>query len=422
MNACECKNYVKQTALACTAMCFQLIACMHFRTANIYLKISGENVGNLFLDVLLDKKPWAVVSFLGRILGVLILGKYAHKYGIFKTMHLVCSAFVALSIALVISLEIVRDGSHEKLQLFYFMRFIYSFLQPSAVILPAIYLLRISPPSSHLAISAAIGIAITFKIIIDHHIGQISSFNIAWFFIPVITTSIAWGMYFLMQETSTSLKYVKKNHPIRLNTKILSIILGAGSSSVAYYNRIFLAPYLKHVHILDPDKIMSKTAYLCLFAILLFPCAKLSKRLGFHKISLLSLAGLFVLTFKSSIFIYSPAIYLFHQIIFAIFSALFVGPLFAILFRMFKPHPMPYQEAFWAVLGFSGCVSLAVLEKQIGLDHGISNLGWCVFNLCIATCFVGILRYGKIMEGSQAFHKRLLEKTRLNQKTRAAAA
>ena len=391
------KNYTTVILLVFFAACLQSVSCISCAEINSFLKISGENIGVLFSPIKICKKHWLIATLLGRVLGVYLFGKHAYKYGFFKTIYLVSVLFVTVHIIFAL-LCLTYSYNYQKPIMFSTLRGIYCVLQSAAIMLPSIFLFRISPFTKHINISALLIITVFSEGFFSHYLGLIIPISLKiWLMLPIITALIAWALYYYVEKISEQPKHIVKAAKLPLKTKIQSAILGSGCATVLYYNSSFFAGYVKNVSILDPDKIFSDLKYFCLCGFLLFPCAKLTERFGFYKIGLISSAGLFVLTIKNGVFTNSAYGYFAHKTLFAFFSSLFIAPLFALLYKFFKPHPTPYQYLVWFAFGMNFCMILAFFEKSISIQTGL-NLGWWVFNISIASCFITILKLGKSID------------------------
>ena len=278
------KFSLKHQVLICLAVTCQFISCLNFYSINNYLKVSEGVFGDQ-----LDGSHWVIFSFFGRLLGVCILGKYAERFGFFKTIQVISGLFVIFA-TLFFLFCFVHHSYHVNFDQFYYFRLYYCFLEPAAIFLPAIYLFKVTSPSRHIILSAVIIFAV--------FLGQLGAYFLkfiqllhptAWAVVPVITTSLSWIIYGYLQNDS------KKNQELNVvsqasiadiplipvRVKIISTLLGGALAAALFYNHTYFSHYISDIALIDSRFNISGVSYYSLFALFFIPGAVLTRRFGF---------------------------------------------------------------------------------------------------------------------------------------------
>lgn len=425
---------------------FLAIVCQFMSGVNFYSLNHYLNLSDVFFGNQLDSRYWVVACFFGRLLGVVIIGKYAERFGFFRSMQVISGFFVSFSVLFALFCLIPDACAID--ERFYFFRLCYCFLQPAALFLPCIYLFENIPASYHLGGGAILVFGVFIGEVGAYGLKFIQTqYPIGWTIIPVLTTLIAWGIYGYLQKTSKTfvknlstkdeieaktqaepgpepqleaeglnlegveikgvgeMKLLTKSMMtyIPLKVKILSFFIGAASATAVFYNHTFLSHYMLDVVVINPQFNFSGISFYVLWAICLIPGIKLTQYFGFLKVACLSLIVMVILTFNPLFFYFPLVMYTVCQILLAIGSAFFMAPLLAGLDELYTPYPSPFQRMFWYVLGFSTCILLAFFEKAFTLRYGFRGLGWCVFNASLGLCLVGLL-----FEGNSGGNKGML--------------
>ena len=394
IQAVEDKRHTKEQILIFLAISCQFITGSNFYSINNYLKISEGVFGNQ-----LDSTQWVVFCFFGRLLGVCILGKYAERFGFFKSMHVVSGLFVTFT-TLFLFFCFMHHSFPVTDERFYLFRLYHCFLEPAALFLPYIYLFNKIPSSNHFITGAYLVFGVFLGKVATYGLKFIQAvYPTGWAVIPVITTLLAWGIYGYLQMTS--LKNLSTDAaiittkpfkiPIPLKVKTLSLLLGAACATAIFYNHTFLSHYMHDIAVIDPRFNISGVLYYSLWVLCLIPGVKLTEYFGFLKVARCSLIGLVILTFNPFFTHCPPVIYPTCQVVFAICSAFFVAPLLAVLHKLYTPYPSTFHRMFWYVFGFGLCILFAFFEKTLAFQQGYSGLGWCVFSASLGLCLLALL-------------------------------
>ena len=396
------KKNLKELVLVFFAVFCHFLTCLNFYSLNNYLKISDT----FFSGNQLNSEYWVVVCFIGRILGVCILGKYAQRFGFFKSMHLISGLFLILDILFAIFC-FSYQYAHEIDERFYFFRLFYCFLQPGALILPSIYLFNRNHNSNHFMISAYLVLAIFIAKFISYRLKSIQLPCLElWISLPIITTFLSLSIYWHLQKFSVHSKNeLSKSQSIPSKVKILSILLGAACATGIFYNHTFLSSFLLNTSIIEPNIIFSRFSYYSLWAFFILPGAKISQRFGFYKTSLISLAILFILSIFPLLSNLTFTLYIAHQLLFAFFSAIFIAPILATLYKLFDPYSDTYHHMLWFVIGFSLCIFIAFFEKDIVFQNSATNIGCYAFSTSLVLCFLVIFKFGPLILSESAHEK-----------------
>ena len=210
---------------------------------------------------------------------------------------------------------------------------------------------------------------------------------------------LAWAIYAYIQKIAIPIKITSiENLVIPANINVLSIFIGAACATCVNYNHIFLSPYLIDISMVKYSSHFLELLYFAVWVIFILVGAKLAEKFGFYKIVLVSLAILFILTFHGLLNNLSSTQYAVHQVLFAIASAIFTAPIFAVLNKLYGHYPNVLHHMLWFTIGYTTCKVFAFLEKKIAIQNGYTSLGWIVFNTTIALCFLAVFKYRALLD------------------------
>lgn len=380
----------KDLALIFFAVVCQIFACMNISFMNKYIEVTRATDA-FFSGNRLDLTGWVILTIFSRIFGAYFIGKYADKAGIFKSILFISKMFALISIMHAVFFA-TQEISNETNRGFYLFRVLYCFLEPAALILPYLYVLESDTHLNHYKISVlflwAMFVAKSFSY---HFIHLPVGFIKLWYLVSLIGTCLSWGIYHYIGKHSELKKVPKqKNFLMPLKVKILTFLFGAAGATGVFYHHYFASYYSLNIKIIDDSADLDSVTYYALCAIFLLPAAKLHEAFGLYRMLKTSLCMLFILginfVFSSS----DPMMYIIQQILFSFSSALYLAPILAILYKIYKDYPSVSAILFWFILGFSMCTLLALFEQQVGLQKGF---GWCVYSASAFLCFIAVSRF-----------------------------
>ena len=371
----------------------QLFASMNISFLNAYLKKTQGYVDVFFASDELLFIYWMLLTVFGRIFGAYFIGKYADKFGFFKSIVFVSKSFVVLSV-LCAAFCLTHELSYEINRGFYLFRFFYCFLEPAALILPSLYLLNLNDTFSHYKFSTLLTAAVFIAKSASYHLMYLPPALMGfWYVLPLISTALSWGIYSNLAKNSTSLiATTQKKSPMPFQLKILSTLFGAACATGVFYHHFFVSYYSVNINIVDANFDLGSVVYYTLCGLFLFPAAKLCEKFGLYKTTRISLGMLFILGMNSILASPTSIMYLVQQLFFSFFSALFIAPML-VLSRLHKKFSSFSDTMFWFMLGFSGCTVLAFYEQQIALQKGFSGISWCVYSASIFLCLIAIYKF-----------------------------
>ncbi len=383
----------KTQRLIFIALTCQLFASINFSFMNLYLKETQGYTDTFFATDQLNFTCWLLLTVFGRILGAYFIGKHADKLGFFKSILFTSQIFIFLSV-LCAAFCLTNELSYELNRGFYFLRFFYSFLEPAALILPGLYLLNLNSNLNHYKISAfLIGAVFIAKAASYHLIYLPPAFMKILCIFPLIATSLSWIIYRHLKNNSSPEKIViSKKSPMPFQIKILCALFGAACSTGLFYHHFFVSYYFLNVNVMDARFDLGGVLYYTLCGLFLFPAAKLCEKFELYKTTCISLGMLFILGLNFVFSVPTPMMYLTQQILFSFFSALFIAPILAVLYRFYNTHRSIYDSMLWFVLGFSVCTMLAFFEQRIAFQKGFSGIGWCVYSASVFLCLIAIYK------------------------------
>lgn len=350
---------------------------------------------------------WFIFSFIGRISGAYLFGKYADKNSFFKVMRLVTLGHIFVAF-LVVTICITEEDFYNKYQGFYLARFFYSSLVHVTVILPAMYLLNKYPESQHILISTSVAL-VTFlgKFLAYIFSCYVSSACIqAWYWIPVVGSSLALGIYTYVEKYSQlSLNKAETNLTYSvpsIRKKTLAALIGAACNAGIYYYYFFLTPYLADIIIVQHYSCMKgQSPFYTAFGLFLLPAAKVCQRFGLFNIIVGSLVGMLILGVSIPFMAVSPLAYTLSQIIFALFLAGLVAPSLAVLHQLFKKTKGMFDAIFWFSLGSATCMLCLGIGSRAGFALKFPLVGMLIFATSIAICLIAVYTYNR----SEKLHK-----------------
>jgi len=384
----------KELSLIFIALIGQLFASMNISFLNTYLKGTQGYADAFFASDDLRFVYWMLLTVFGRIFGAYFIGKYADKFGFFKSMIFVSKSFLVLSVFCALFC-LTHELSYEINRGFYLLRFFYCFLEPAALILPSLYLLNRSSHLNQYKFSALlIGAVFVAKYASYHLIHLPSALMEFWYVFPLIATALSWGIYSYLAKNSAPLTAtIPKSSPMPSQLKILSTLFGAACATGAFYHHFFVSYYSVNINIVDANFDLGSVVYYTLCGLFLFPAAKLCEKFGLYKTARISLGMLFLLGMNSILASPTSTMYAVQQLLFSFFSALFIVPVLVVLHRLYKNFPSFSDTMFWFMLGFSGCTVLAFCEQQLAQQKGFSGIGWCVYSASIFLCLIAIHKF-----------------------------
>ncbi len=367
----------------------QLFASMNISFLNAYLKKTQWYDDLFFASDQLLFYYWMLFTVYGRIFGAYFIGKYADKFGFFKSIVFVSKSFIVVSV-LCAAFCLTHELGYEINLGLYLFRFFYCFLEPAALILPSLYLLNFNDTFSHYKFSMLLIAAVFIAKSASHHLMYLPPALIRfWYILPLISTALSWGIYSNLAKNSTSLTATtQKKSPMPFQLKILSTLFGAACATGVFYHHFFVSYYSVNINIVDARFDLGSVVYYTLCGLFLFPAAKLCEKFGLYNTTRISLGMLFILGINSIFASPTSIMYLVQQVLFSFFSALFIAPMLIVLHRLYKSCLRFSDTMFWFMLGFSGCTVLAFYEQQIALQKRFSGIGWCVYSASIFLCLI----------------------------------
>lgn len=342
---------------------------------------------------------WFTFSFIGRISGAYLFGKYADKNNFFKVMKLITLGHIFVAF-LVVTICIIGEDFHNKYQGFYLARFFYSSLVHVAIILPAMHLLNKYPEPQHILISAYLALAMFlgkfFAYIFSCYVS--SMYMQTWYWIPVIGSSLSLGIYTYVEKYSrpysnkieTSITYSSPS----IRKKALAALIGAACNAGIYYYYFFLTPYLADIIIVKHYScIKGQSPFYTAFGLFLLPIAKICQRFGPFNVMIKSLLGMLILGVSIPFMAIFPSAYIISQITFSLFLAGLVAPSLAVLHQLFKNAKSMFDAVFWFSLGSATCMLCLGVGSRIGFALKFPLLGMAIFATSITMCLVGVYTY-----------------------------
>ncbi len=375
---------------ACAGLCFmKSYATSHAGSCSISLTA----LVNTFMF------GWLTCSFIGRVLGAYIIGKYANKASFFSVIRLITIGHILVTF-LVVTACITGEDFYRTYQGFYLVRFLYSALMPVTIVLPAIYLLSRYPEPQHIQISASIALAtflgkflayILVSYLPDPHMR-------IWYWLPVLASFLSLGIYvyvhkhtpIVVKKTQTIIKY-----PLSLiHKKVLAFVIGAACNVGISYYYSFLTPYLANIVIVkDYGLIWDQPPFYTALGLFLVPAAKVCQKFGSLKIMSISLISLLILGICIPYMNISDTVHIVSQIFFAFFLAGLVAPSLAIVYQLFKNTHNIFNAIFWFSLGSSVSMLFLSVGSRIGFILHFPLAGMWIFAANILMCLVGIFTY-----------------------------
>ncbi len=383
------KTNTKNLVLIFLAVSCQIFACMNISFVNQYIEATGA-IDAFFVGNHLDLTYWMFLTIFARICGAYLIGKYADKAGILRAILFISRMFVLISMLCAVFC-ITQEISYEINRGFYFFRFFYCFLEPAALILPYLYVLQHNSHLNHYKISALfLGAMFVAKSFSYHLIHLPPDLVKIWYVLPPVTTLFSWGIYYYLEKHSVNKILVQKNVSMPLKVKTLTCLFGAACAAGVFYHHFFVSYYLLNIKIIDASADLGSVTYYALCALFLLPAAKLCEKFGLYRTIQTSLCMLFILGINFVLSSPEPTMYVIQQVLFSFFSTLFVAPILAILYKIYKNFPSASDIMFWFIFGFSLCTLLARFEQQISLQKG---LGWCVYSFSALLCFIVVYKF-----------------------------
>jgi hypothetical protein len=372
----------------------QLFASMNMSFLNTYLKGTQGYADVFFASDELRFIYWMLLTIFGRIFGAYFIGKYADKFGFFKSIVFVSKSFVVLSVLCAVFC-LTHEISYEINRGFYLLRFFYCFLEPAALIFPSLYLLNRSSHLNQYKLSTLLLAAVFIAKSASYHLIYLPPALMEfWCVLPLIATALSWGIYSYLAKNSAPLTATtSKKSPMPSQLKILSTLFGAACATGAFYHHFFVSYYSVNINIVDANFDLGSVVYYTLCGLFLFPAAKLCEKFGLYKTTRISLVMLFILGMNAILASPTSTMYFVQQLLFSFFSALFIAPILVVLHRLYKSCLRFSDTMFWFMLGFSGCTVLAFCEQQLAKQKGFSGIGWCVYSASIFLCLIAIHKF-----------------------------
>lgn len=383
------RAHIKELILIFLAVSCQIFACMNISFLNKYIEVVSVS-DSFFIKSHLDLNYWMLVTTFGRVFGAYFVGKYTDKVGLLKSILFISVGFTIVAILCAVFC-ITQESSYGMDQGFYLFRFCYCFLEPAAFILPFLYVLDHSSHLNYYKTSVLFLGAIFIAKSASYHLIHLPSGLIKfWYIFALISTLLAWGIYhYLVKHSGLKKMSISQNKLMPLRVKILIALLGAACATGVFYHHFFESHYSLNIKIIDDSADLGIVPYYALYALFFLPAAQICKKFGLYRTTQFSLCMLFILGINSVFVNLTPTIYVIQQVLFSFFSTLFIVPILATLYQIYKSYSSTLDVMFLFALGFSACSILARFEQEIGLQKGF---GWCTYNISILLCFIMIHR------------------------------
>ena len=358
-------------------------------SASMLMMLSDSNTSFLYY--------WFVIAFIGGVSGAYFFGRYANRNNFFKVMYLNSIVHIFFAV-LIVFVCIIEEDFSNNYQIFYLVRFLYSFLGYILILLPAIYLFEKYKKSQHILISACIVLATLLgkSLAYSFFYYKLTSMY-AWYWLPVTGSFLSLGLYVYMgrylspsvEKTTVVFKYSAAS----IHEKVLGLLIGAACNAGIYYPHFFITPYLRDIAMINNYTIKTQYLFYIAFGVFLLPAVKICQEFGTFKVIRISLSWMLILGISIPFFPFSNTGFTILLIAFSFFLAGFVTPSFAVLYRLFKNTKNMFDIIFWFSLGSIINALCLGVGGRFGFIFNFPLTGMLIFAASILMCLIGIITY-----------------------------
>ncbi len=330
---------------------------------------------------------WVLFVFFAKIMGGYVIGKIAENKGFLGTQKFLIVGYILTTCLFFITYFYASHWSYIR-PVMIILTSLNVFLYPAMVVLPAIYLMKIHPPKTHVKISMLIILASVIGYVLSYQILQYRPFMS----MTIMAGAALFGVIFCLSKNSLDSKKVEhakktqKSLP-KTSEKILATLAGGVCGAGITHNYFFIGPYALNILILDENKF--NLGYLFFYisvSIFLVIASKISDYVDFLKLMFVSLIGVLILLMGFRMFDVSIGQgYILYQVLFSLCFSGFLAPSLTYVFKLFENGQSYFNSLFWYGLGLSLSHMFGfLLSKELGFFKGH-------FLLCSPLFIFGVL-------------------------------
>lgn len=300
---------------------------------------------------------WIAISLIAKIIGARLFGKYADKYNIFYAIRVFAATHVIAS-AFIMVCFLTRVWFFNPHQFFYLVRFAQSLLEPAALILSAIFLIKINQKISAIYVSTIVNLVAGCGIMCAYLISSlINTYKInSWY--PVFFAISVIGFWCFVKGTQQKLqdKIIAINIRLTDNKteKVLAFSLGAcclgGIASISFCFDRFAHDALIIGNAWQNFSALYFYAYLL---IAFFPAALIAKKIGMYKSSIIGISGAIITALLIYLLPFNQNFFLIIGLINVFCIAMFLASNHAFLHNYLCANNQYSSPVLWFTLGFA---------------------------------------------------------------------
>ncbi len=347
---------------------------------------------------------WVIFTFLSKIIGAYVLGKYADSKGFLSAQKIIITGYVVTTGLLFLCCWCTTDFF--SIQTAIFVNSCLSlFFFPATFMFPIMYLMKNYDVSNHVKISSLIILSVLTGHELSYYmLNYVADYNLRMMSGVFFCCSLLAGLVYCLGRASIlslekPVAHTRQNQlqllP-RYSAKILAMLVGGVCGAVLYHHYFFIAPYILNVLILkDSGHEQAHILFYVTLLLFLIFSIKISDYLEQSKLRILSLVGILLLTFGVNIFqLSSMHVYIIYQTLLEFFFACFLTSSFGLIFSLFKDNQPFFNGTVWFYIGvsFSFLNSYILSEKFGPLHQHFLIMSPLVLNAALCLIALSIIR------------------------------